>query len=953
VTVEFRLLGAIEAADDGRPVDLGHVRQRSVLAVLLIEANTPVSAEALADRIWGARPPQRAAATVYSYLSRLRRSLSQLDGVELARRAGGYVLGIDPIAVDLHRFRRLVGAARAAEGEPALALLDEALGLWRGEPFAGLDTVWLDRERETALSERLAAELDRADLALAIGRHAELLGELRARAEAQPLDERIAGQLMIALYRSGRQAEALDRFDSVRRRLAEELGADPGALLRGIHRQILTADPAIAAGPPTAQAGALVPAWFTVPRQLPAPPSTFTGRGDQLAELDRAMAPGPDRGATVVISAIGGSGGIGKTWLALHWAHRNIERFSDGQLYINLRGFDPTGGPLPPEVVVRTFLESLGVPATAVPAHLDAQTALYRSVTAGKRMLIVLDNARDSAQVIPLLPGSPSCTVLVTSRHSLGTLVAAHGARPVMVDVLTDGEARELLRRQLGEHRLGAEPDAADALIQHCAGLPLALGIVAARATLAPDLPLAELAVQLHDTATRLDALDAGELTANLRAVLAGSHDALGRDAARLFVVLGLAPGPDIGLRAVASLAATPVGQVRGRLNELVHAHLVQPSALDRYRMHDLVHLYASEQARSAAVSPQEVTHRVLDHYLHSADIANALLSPGRGSLPLSTPRPGVVPDSLTDHSAALAWFAAERTVLVRTVEHAAAQGFDRHAWQIAWCATMFLSRREHWHDLLTIHRLALAAAQRLDDPLALTHAHRGLGSAHVGLREYELAYTHLSKALEFAVVVDDPVCQAHAHRGLGRLHAKQAQFQEALPHDERALELFRTAGNQVGQANALNAVGWHLAHLGQPRRAVTCCRQALALYERLGDRHGQALTWDSLGYARLLLGQQRDSAGCYRRAVDLLRELGHRNLQAGTLVDLGAVLVHVGDRDGAVTAWREALRIFEELGDPAADAVRGRLSAVGWPTHGGGRTADGTDRTAQAQPAR
>jgi DNA-binding SARP family transcriptional activator len=949
VTVEFRVLGAIEAEAGGEPVDLGHVRQRSVLAVLLVEANVPVSAEALADRIWGSRVPQRGPATVYSYLSRLRRSLAHLDGVELVRRSGGYVLNVDPIAVDLHRFRRLVAAARATDGERALALFDEALGLWRGEPFAGLDTVWLDRQRETALSERLAAELDRSDLALACGRHTELLIELRARAQAHPLDERVAGQLMIALYRSGRQAEALDRYDAVRRQLAEELGTDPGALLRSIHRQILTADPAIAIGHQRSPAIESGPTWLTVPRQLPAPPSTFTGRSDQLAELDRAMAPTPEQSTTVVISAIGGSGGVGKTWLALHWAHRNIERFPDGQLYVNLRGFDPAGSPLLPESAVRTFLDALGVPATAVPATLDAQTALYRSLTAGKRILIVLDNARDSTQVVPLLPGSPTCTVLITSRNTLPALVTAHGARPIVVDVLTEVEARQLLTRQLGAERMAAEPEAVDALIRHCAGLPLALGIIAARATLAPALPLTELAGQLRDTTTRLDALDAGELTANLRAVLSSSRDALGDDAAQLFALLGLAPGPDIGLPAVASLAAKPIGTVRALLNELGNAHLVQSTTPDRYRMHDLVHRYAFEQARS----PHEATRRVLEHYLHSADIANALLGPGRGSISLPPPQPGVVPARLGDHTAALAWFTAERTVLVRAVEHAAAQGFDQHAWQIAWCATMFLSRREHWHDLLVIQRLALAAAQRLADPLALTHAHRGLGSAYVGLGEYEQAYAHLSPALDFAIVVGDPVWQAQAHRGLGRLHAKQARFQEALPHDERALELFRQAGNRVGQANALNAVGWHLAHLGQHRRAVTCCRQALALYEQMGDRHGQALTWDSLGFARHGLGQHRDSAGCYRRAVDLLRDLGHRSLQAGSLVDLGQALLVSGDHEGGVAAWQEALGIFEDLGDPAAGQVRARLAAAERVTPGEDRTAGGADRTAAAPPAR
>ncbi len=933
MSVQFHLLGALEVRVDGRPIDLGHVRLRSVLAILLVEANSPVASDQLVERIWGPSPPPRASTTVYSYVSRLRRSLAGVARVELARRAGGYGLSVDPMTVDLHRFRHLVATARAASGTHALTIFDEALALWRGSPFAGLHTPWLSGQRLAAVGERLAAELDRNDLALACGRHAELLAGLQTHSAANPLDERVAAQLMLALYRCGRQADALDQYDRVRKRLADELGTDPGPLLRQAQRQVLTGEPDLAApvsGPPAVSGrrpgDAAPPTWLTVPRQLPAPPSGFTGRSDQLAELDRAMAPLAERPATVVITAVGGCGGIGKTWLALQWAHENISRFDDGQLYVNLRGFDPAGEPLSPEIAVRGFLEALGVPPTTVPAHLDAQSALYRSLTAGKRMLVVLDNARGSAQVVPLLPGSSTCTVLVTSRHTLSGLVTAHGARPIVVDVLSDAEARQLLTGHLGDQRVASEPGATDALISHCAGLPLALGIVAARARIRTDLSLAELAEQLRDTSTRLDALDAGELAVNLRAVLSCSRDALTTDAAEVFALLGLGPGPDVGLAAAASLVGVPIGRARTLLRELVHAHLVQAIGPDRYRMHDLVRLFAAEHAARSADHAHEATNRLLDHYLYTAHAANAAVAAGRGTKVLPPPRPGGIRESFTDVAGALAWFAAERPALVNAVEHAAAHGFDRHAWQIAWACSTFLNRREHWHDVSAMHLVAVASAQRLADPLARTHAHRGLAGAYIGMRRYDDARDHLVRALEFAVAGGDTLAQAQAHRSLGRLHAKQNRFQEALDHDERALTLFRAAANEVGQANTLNAIGWHLAHLGQHRQAVTRCQQALRLYERLGDRHGQAITWDSLGFARHQLGEYGEAVGCYERTTELLRGLGHGRLEGGALVALGDALQAGGHTREAEAAWRAALLIYEDLVDPAAGAVRERL---------------------------
>jgi DNA-binding SARP family transcriptional activator len=450
MTIEFRLLGDVEAAADGRLLAVGHLRQRCVLVALLVDANRVVPVDQLVDRVWADRPPQRARESLRSYVSRLRQVLSTAD-VAITRRPGGYVLTVDPMVVDLHRFDDLIGRARTTgDDELAAALVSEALDLWRGEAFAGLDTPWLNTVRENLQRRRMVALLDRFDLALRCGHHVALLPDLFAIAAENPMDERLAGQLMLALYRCGRQADALETYHAMRLRLADELGADPGPALQLMYRQILTADAALATPARTVPAGSQVP----VPRQLPAPPRSFTGRRAELAELNKLMDEQPDRGATMLIWAIGGTGGVGKTWLGLRWAHDNLERFPDGQLYIDMRGFDPASEPLSPEAAVRGFLDALGVPPAAVPTEPDAQVGLYRSLVAGRRMLVVVDNARDTTQVAPLLPGAPTCTVLVTSRRHLTSLVTGHGARPMALDVLTAVEARQLLTDQLGADRV-------------------------------------------------------------------------------------------------------------------------------------------------------------------------------------------------------------------------------------------------------------------------------------------------------------------------------------------------------------------------------------------------------------------------------------------------------------------------------------------------------------------
>ena len=718
------MLGEIEVRVDGQPVDIGHVRQRCVLVTLLLEANRSVSVGQLVDRVWGdRRRPDRPTNTLQTYVSLLRRALSPIEEVSIARQSAGYRLTVDEQTVDVQQFRQLVRAADTAAGDSRYAALERALGLWRGDAFANLDTPWINAMSDTLENERYAARLDLTDIQLNLGQHATLLATLHDRTVAHPLDERVAGQFMLGLYRSGRQADALAHYQQIRRRLAEELGVDPSPPLQRLHRQILSAEPALIA-PVAATPGPTRP---VVPRQLPAPPRLFTGRLPDLTALTQNLDVRSGAGAAVVVSAIGGIGGIGKSWLALHWAYQHLDRFPDGQLHVNLRGFDPTGQPTLPTNALRGILDALGVAPAAIPLELDAQVGLYRSLVTDKHMLIVLDNAANAAQVVPLLPGSPTCVVLVTSRDRLTGLVTGYGARTLDLGGLDEAEARELLARHLGYERLAAEPHAVTELLACCAGLPLAISIVAARANAHPEFPLAVLADELGDQSSRLDGLGSGD--AGLRAVLSWSVYALSPRAAAVFGLLGLANGPDISLPAVASLTALPLADVRVVLRELEHAYLVQQPAPGRYRMHDLVRLFAVSQAHHDL--PETVhtatVRRLVDFYLHTAHGAQRLLQPLLPLIELDAPAIGCQPHPLDDQTTALAWFTAEDSNLLASQHLAAARGWADDVWRMAWILTTFLYRQGRFRAALATWQAAQTAAGQLD-PAAQTSVHQLLG---------------------------------------------------------------------------------------------------------------------------------------------------------------------------------------------------------------------------------
>jgi tetratricopeptide (TPR) repeat protein/transcriptional regulator with XRE-family HTH domain len=666
-----------------------------------------------------------------------------------------------------------------------------------------------------------------------------------------------------------------------------------------------------------------------VPRQLPAQAPQFVGRRAELATLtgllDRA---GSDPPAAADIVAIVGMAGVGKTTLALHWAHRVTGNFPDGQLYVNLHGFGPAGTPAEPAEVIRVFLDALGVPAERIPASAQAQAGLYRSLMAGRRILLVLDNARDVEQVRPLLPGTPGCLVLVTSRAQLAGLAVAEGARHLTLDVLAQDEAANLLAGRLTAARLAAEPAAAAELVTLCARLPLALAIVAALAASSPMRTLASLTAELRDVAGRLDGLDAGDAASSIRAVFSRSYLSLREPAQRMFRLLALAPGADITAAAAASLAGLPPLAARHAIGDLAAAHMLTEHAPGRYARHDLLATYAAEQvqlgedtgARHAAL------RRVLEHYQHTAHAAACLLAPSRSPITLDPAQPGVTPQPLAGYQQALAWFDAEHQVLLAAVSQAADAGLDAVAWQLPWAMTSFLDRRGHWHQQAAVQRIALAAATRQGDTTGQAAARYLLGTGCAKLGDYEQAQEHLTVCLELHRRNADPSGEARAYQALAWTAEHRGRQADALSYAEQSLAAVRTVDNPGWEAVVLNSVGWQHALLGHYERARTFCRQALALHHQLGNRQGEAHSWDSLGYAEYHLGRYHRAVTCYTHALDLFQQLGDRYYEAVARYHLGDTWAASGEPDAARENWRAALSILDRLNHPDATDVRAKL---------------------------
>jgi len=950
--VDFRILGPLRMGADGRSILEGQ-RQQRLVAALLLASGEVVTVAQLVDAIWDERPPATAKRQVQNAISALRRQLpgnaAPVPVIETVGR--GYRIPIGPGQLDALVFAERAARSRDLTGQgrtgQAAELMRSALALWRGPALAAI-TGRVVRAGAARLDEqRLALTEDCVDLELTLGRHSDLVGELTELVATNPLRERLVGQLMVALYRCGRRADALQRYRHLGAQLADELGLDPGASIQRVHSAILRDEPSVAAqgaarsaaapaiaprpaapvtAPPPAATAAPTPA------QLPLDVDGFVGRDEELAWLDAWTGREDGRATAVVISAIAGTAGVGKTALAVHWAHRVADRFPDGQLYVNLRGFDPASAPVPPAEAIRGFLDALGVARHRIPTDLAAQVGLYRSLIAGRRMLVVLDNARDTDQVRPLLPGGAGCLVLVTSRNRLTGLVAAEGAHPLTLGLLTAAAARRLLARRLGSERVAAEPAAVGEIVDRCAGLPLALSIAAAHAATRPAFPLTGLADDLGDARRRLDALRGDDAASDVRAVFSWSYESLTEPAARLFRLLGLHPGPDLTVPAAASLAALPPQRAAQLLAELTHAHLVSESAAGRYACHDLLRAYARERAHTLdpPADRQAAVTRLLEHYLHSAYAASALLRPACDHLVvLEPPAWGVTAEQPVGLETALAWFAAEHRVLLAAVGLASGSGRDTRTWQLALGLATFLDRQGHWDELAAMQSAALAAAQRLGDLPREANAHSALANAYIKLGRYADADRHLRQALDLLGDGGDPRIRGRVQHILAWILSRQDSHAASVRHSRTALELYSEVDHRHGQAGALNLIGWSLAHLGDHQEALAHCQRALALHQELGSATGQAATWDSIGYVHLCLAQYEQAATCYGYAIDLLRGAGDRWAEADVLSHLGNAREAAGRTDGARTAWREALAILTELDHSDAHQLRARLQEL------------------------
>ena len=970
------LLGPVEVrAADGRLAGIAQPMLRALVAMLAIAPGRVVPDEALVDGLWGEEWSRERERNLHSHVSAMRRLLAAAEPERgtsrLVRSGGGYRLDMSGTEVDAGLFRSLAArgrvAARDGDMTAAAAAFADALALWRGPALADVtgicprltgDAASLEDLRAAVLEERVACDL-------LLGRHADVAAEGPALVSQFPLRERLAGQVIVALWRAGRRGEALSVFDSARRTLAEELGIDPGPELTGLHAKVLADDPSLARTAQDAATVRTVPAEEPdtvtepeaaaapagpVPRQLPAGVGHFTGRDTELKALDELLDPPGRQESAVTVTAVRGMAGVGKTALAVHWARTVADRFTDGQLYVNLRGFDPEGAPVTPEEVTGWFLAALGVPGPAIPADAQARAALYRSMLAGRKVLVVLDNARNAAQVRPLLPGEPGCLALVTSRSSMAGLAASEGARLIHLGQLAGEDATELLTARLGPERVAGEPGAVTDLVRLCAGLPLALAITAARAAESPELPLAALAADLLAEPGSLEGLASDDDATSVRAVFSWSLRYITDLAARMFALLGMHRGPDISLPAAASLAALPAARTRSVLTELASASLITEYRPGRYILHDLLRTYAAEQA--AALCDEEETRaaigRGLEHYLYTLTGFPSFgqLGPFRA---MPSPGPGVSPERLAGQAEMLSWLESEHPVLRQAIEQAADTDYTARAWQLYYCFAHACAWQGKWADYEAAGHTALTAAARDGDHAGLGWTYTMLATFHAEFGPADQVLTERYRALEHFERAGDPAGQANAHLFVsdalctGRFKYGAMLWDDLSDPDVRrrasdgpahagqALGLYRRAGNHGGAMKALQYSAYHHARLGDDALARSHCEQAWELATTVGDLRGQSFTRQIMGHVCQASGDLEGAIGCFLEALEIAAGVGpaSHGPRAECLAELGETYQAAGDLRSARQAWEQAWELYEGLHHPAAGQMRARLDQV------------------------
>ena len=940
--VAIGVLGPLAAWRSGVPVTLGPPLQRAVLGLLALHPGTGLSRSAIIDVLWRDDPPATAVPMVQSYISRLRRLLGPVCPLTAN---SGYRL--QPLAcdVDLVAFERLVQRARDARATGELAVAcetyEEALALWRGDPLADAEVLRGHPAIAQLCQQRADAVTSYAEAASAAGSPDRALPRLRELAAREPFNERVNARLMIALAASGQQVAALTIYDEVRQRLDDQLGVRPGAELAQAHAQVISQQIPAARAPRTTRWPGPVAASRDAPRQLPGAVANFTGRTAELALLDGLLDEAAQRApGTIVISAVGGTGGVGKTALVVHWAHRVAGQFPDGQLYVNLRGYDPAQ-PVRPTDALAGFLRSLGVSGQDIPEDEAERAARYRSLLAGQRMLVVLDNAGSAEQVRPLLPGDPHCPVVVTSRDALTALVARDGAQRLDLDLLPLDDAVGLLRALIGA-RVDADTEAAVLLASQCCRLPLALRVAAELATVRPAVPLAELAGELADQQRRLDLLDAGgDARSAARTVFSWSYRHLDAGADRAFRLLGLHPGPDFDRYAVAALAGETVERADRLLEQLARAHLTQPAGPGRYGMHDLLRAYARglTAARDSEEERRAAQERLFDYYLDAAAAAMDTILPAERHRRPPLHRPAALIPPLTDPDAALAWLDAQRSCLVAAVTHAAAEGWPGHASRLAATLFRYLDNGGHLSEAITIHTHALLASGHTGDRTAEATALVNLASVDLRQGRYEQASDQLQSALSLFREGGDQIGEARALANLGIADMLKGRYGQATAHLQQALPLLHKAGNRSGEAATLGHLGTVCLRQGRYQQAADYHQQALDICRASGNESGEAYAVGNLAAVNMLQGRYQQAAGDLREALALFRKTGDQAGQAQALALLGDLDLRQGRYQQAAGDLREALALFRKTGDQAGQAQA--LNSLGAVFLATGRPAD------------
>lgn len=996
--LDFGLLGPLEVRRAGTVLDPGRRRQRLLLIRLLLADGRAVSPQTLCEELWPQQPgraPSAATGSLHAHISKVR---AILEPQHLRRQGAfkvlvteplGYALRVPPENRDTVRFERSVAQAHRLmdQGRPDRVVEEaqKALDMWRGTAFADA-AHHLFAVQETARLEELrqtTREIRTTGLLLQ-GRITEALNAAEEMTAQHPLRETGWALLLRALYLAGRHPEALQRYADVRRHLADELGLEPGPVLRALHQGILhhdlpplhpaaqtndtvtrrpsgtttagTPDGGEATSPtgpdadrpddaeaesdarevPVADDGrtASLPLPSARPAQLPRSLPVFAGRAAEGAWLSAVIGATDRLGSTAAPAVvISGAPGVGKTTFAMHHAHHIASSFPDGQLFVNLCGFHPHAPAVEPGSALHGFLSALGVPAPRIPEDTADRSTLFRSLLADRQILLVLDNAHDEQQVRPLLPAGAGCLTLITSRNQLPGLIATDGAKSLRLALPSPTEAHEALERRLGTERLAAEPAAAADIIRLCGRLPLAMAVVAARAELDPSLPLHAVADDLRHTHGGLEAFAGFDTTTDVRTVFSWSYRSLDEHAARLFRLLALHPGPHITAPAAAGLAGLPLPRARRALAELLSSCLVEQPLPGRYSLHDLLRGYATElaHAHETGQGRHDATLRVLDHYMFTACEANRFLKQDIShDLELGAPSPGVTPEELTTVEQATRWLTAEHHVLTGLLHTAVSQKLDPHITGLAWSLKEYLNRQEFWPEAIAALTPALEVARRRNDLLEEGRCLRHLGGIHGYLGHQEQALDQLQHATAIFEKLDDIGEQARAHYVTACALFLFGRTAEAVAASERGLELSRETGEELWLAECLLELAWFHANLGNLEKSLLYGEEGIALFHRLDAPWQLAQGWDIQGHTLRLLGRHEDSVTTYQRASKAFGELGDHRNAIGTLMRLGDTRLAMGDREGARTDWVNALEDAEARAmAPSAQQVRDRLTAL------------------------